>query len=643
MSNASSATKLRKAKSKPNEDNGNAIPPLPENWDRCHAYNERKRRYCRQMPIPISRRDSDAREKVPRYCGNHRHLLDKWLLPHDGHCIAVKKARFNSQTESETKYDERKSKKDRGRRVPCPIDPSHFIFEGSIAKHVLVCPAVKQKQEAENKEYYRKGINLGGFGDLGCVRSDNRNGCTVTDLGDAKKLAYAVLRVFHFLFLASSGNAKGQKNGTLGMKGNRSILSDQQLQNTTYRDIYDALSEEDLSEEEEGTSLVTPCQSSKEVDVHSSETQGTESSTKSKTDKPQKDMCNIEHKAKNVTGTETCVKANNAGRLTHAISKHRIKAGGPRHLHQIASILGHIRREGLFPTKKSTSSSNPLIVEMGAGRGMTGLVVAGSVAASLGHINSSAKVRLCLVERSGTRGKAETRVRTAEGKHSKGDCLRLDQVDVTRVKCDLAHVDMSAALPRSKHSNTLVVAKHLCGAGTDLALKSLRNIGAIDGFVMATCCHGLCTWNEFVGRNCFLDLFCSEIGGLSTFGENEFNLLKRWTSASVLEDRPATEADSVKVEDKEMKDEHYRGTTDEETGRYPNIFTVVKELELGCGGNGLGRACQRIIDHGRCDYIRKSLFAPDNTLDGGDFNVRLLHYCSKTITPQNALIVASRK
>ena len=68
---------------------------------------------------------------------------------------------------------------------------------------------------------------------------------------------------------------------------------------------------------------------------------------------------------------------------------------------------------------------------MGAGRGMTGLVVAGAMGASMQSEN--AKVQLCLVERAGTRGKAESRVRMSKGTQLKDDCLRLDLVDVTRV------------------------------------------------------------------------------------------------------------------------------------------------------------------------------------------------------------------
>lgn len=289
---------------------------------------------------------------------------------------------------------------------------------------------------------------------------------------------------------------------------------------------------------------------------------------------------------------------------------------------------------------------------------MTGLVVAGAMGASLpedvggGDDDDSndnddepekkKRVKLYLVERSGTRGKAETKIRAAGEKRKRdgsggGDCLRLDLVDVSRVKCDLAHVDMSSALPpevRSTSSKVVVVAKHLCGAGTDLAIKSLVGIGAsnVDGCVMATCCHGLCTWEEYVGRDCLLGLLRGEVGGMPSFGAREFNLMKRWTSASVLGGAPG---DASKT----------GAPTDESEGRGEhggsqylpsNVVAVVKGLGLECGVRGLGRACQRLIDHGRAEYMRKNLFG------GAADSVGMLHYVPRDVSPQNALLWASR-
>jgi tRNA:m4X modification enzyme len=488
----------------------------------------------------------------------------------------------------------------RGKRVPCPIDPSHFIFEGDIPKHILICPKVKCQQELAGKEYYCKGINLGGFGDmerrvgrdLASPDDDRKNESSNIELDETSKLAYAVLRVFHHLFLAKND---GKSNATLSIK---------QLQNITESEIYNALPESDLSVMEEKIDSVTPSLSVAEV-------QSKEPSVR-------------------------------PGRLTTTIAKHNINAGGSRHLRQIASILGHVRCKGLISTTKKTEEGdktrnvNPLIIEVGAGRGMTGLIVAGAMAESLDCTNSSSRVNLCLVEKSGTRRKAERKTRSADG-YSAEDCIRLDMVDITRVKADLSDVDMSKALQSQLgsllYSKTIVIAKHLCGAGTDLAIMSMRNIDSVDGCVMATCCHGLCSWNEYVGRNCLLELFHGEtVGGLTTFTDEQFNVLKRWSSAAVSGERKsALENNPTKGDDdNDVKETHYVDKADDEKGQ--NIFALSIELGLSCGAAGLGRACQRIIDYGRCDYLK-----------GRGFKVvNMVHYVPPDVTPQNALIVATR-
>ena len=54
-------------------------------------------------------------------------------------------------------------------------------------------------------------------------------------------------------------------------------------------------------------------------------------------------------------------------------------------------------------------------------------------------------------------------------------------------------------------------------------------------------------------------------------------------------------------------------------------------MNLKCGAEGLGRACQSLIGHGRFEYMRKELL--DN-----DGRVSFSHYTDKNITPQNAML-----
>lgn len=81
----------------------------------------------------------------------------------------------------------------------------------------------------------------------------------------------------------------------------------------------------------------------------------------------------------------------------------------------------------------------------------------------------------------------------------------------------------------TNHRDITVIAKHCCGVGTDLALKSLLPIKRrIHGCLIATCCHGICSWNDYVGRNYLYDIMMNayDSGDKLThfqFGKEEFD------------------------------------------------------------------------------------------------------------------------
>ncbi|RCV40081.1 hypothetical protein SETIT_9G022900v2 [Setaria italica] len=97
--------------------NGKRSPPPPPPPGRCHFWLPNKRRHCANSPLPSS-----------QYCGNH--------LP--------------------------ESASGAGRRVPCPVDPSHTVLEENLEEHVGKCPLKKQVAALAAQPYYSKGINSGG-------------------------------------------------------------------------------------------------------------------------------------------------------------------------------------------------------------------------------------------------------------------------------------------------------------------------------------------------------------------------------------------------------------------------------------------------------------------------------------------------
>jgi tRNA:m4X modification enzyme len=139
---------------------------------------------------------------------------------------------------------------------------------------------------------------------------------------------------------------------------------------------------------------------------------------------------------------------------------------------------------------------------------------------------------------------------------------------------------------------------------------------------LATCCHGVCAWNHYVGRNFLTTQFNDG------FGAEEFELLRKWSTGTV-----AITANGI-----EKDNEHQPASGPDNDSRDPyGVTVIVDSLKLNCGIQGLGRACQRLIDAGRCDYMEKTLF------ESGTHKVEMYHYVDSSVTPQNAVIVARKK
>jgi tRNA:m4X modification enzyme len=75
----------------------------------------------------------------------------------------------------------------------------------------------------------------------------------------------------------------------------------------------------------------------------------------------------------------------------------------------------------------------------------------------------------------------------------------------------------------SSGKNVVIIAKHLCGLASDLAIRSLHaykhtnldsqeRFQAIDrntranGVTIATCCHHACSWSDYTGKEWLLSL-----------------------------------------------------------------------------------------------------------------------------------------
>ncbi|CAB9496382.1 m(4)X modification enzyme TRM13 homolog [Seminavis robusta] len=523
-------------------------------------------------------------------------------------------------------------------RIPCPLDPTHTIYKDMLARHLKICPKAKLQREIQSQPFYRQDVNTGGHG------GDQSHTTHSSEQREkkyhrpnletrAKALALRILVVHQHVF---GGPHPGNP---------------QQL---TLEDIEQACTQLPLKD----------C-SDKQLQLG----------------------------------------------LAQAIDSYHIRSGGPKHLQQQASLLGHLQNLSSSKTNNNNNNSQPiLMLELGAGRGMLGLVAAGSFAAANRHVD------LIMMERAGTRSKADTILRNHKSKLP-NQCINVEQIQSwQRLQCDLAHVHMPTVLELHKsqqqEKNTAVVAdketptqanvdskaatnddvssssnnnkdrqpfimaiaKHLCGAGTDLALKALYPIrDQLQVCLMATCCHGVCTWEHYVGRDYLASVLLAEeklqndntvtakdadVPPLLEFGPEEFEMMRLWSSGTVKDDgtssadngnntkQPANsiaEADNGKRKRKgtEIEDETHCDscTTDSQLeGKVTSVVDVVNSLQLSCGVQGLGRACQRLLDYGRKQYLEQVLFAEDPKA-----YVDLCYYVPSSVTPQNAVFMASRQ
>lgn len=539
-------------------------PPVPEGWDRCHAYMDRKARFCRQEVLPA------LVELGFFYCGNHRHM-----------CPAPVAGKRSS---------------DRLRRIPCPIDPTHTIYEDMLEKHIPICPKTVALEKLKQESYYCQDCNCGGHGSMSRTIDQDQTLSTKAvvqvENEQARRVAMAVLRAYKRLFPMKKKKISGKVSDALPE-------ADVNLINLTEKNIFNAIP-----------------------------------------------MSNLSISEINCGFTD--------------VMHQRIKCGGWLHMQQQASLIGNLRRVGVIEESEigllsnskgkrqapeNSSSFCRTIIEMGAGRGMTGLILAG-----VSGVNPKVYTHLTMIERGASRSRADKNLRRIQQypirSPSRYPYIDLSDVDYDRIQCDLSHIDMKYVLEPVPHNTVdlhvqkegtnatkrdiIVIAKHLCGVGTDLALKALQPVKhEITACFMSTCCHGVCSWKDYVGRDFLMEAMLFDSSQLSTFGEAEFDLLRLWSSGTVVDPRDTDDVHSpptVKCSN--------------DPAEVVNVTKIVKDLNLRCGVQGFGRACQRLIDYGRYEYIRQELF--DETEDSIS-NVELFHYVETSVTPQNAALLAYRR
>jgi tRNA:m4X modification enzyme len=283
-----------------------------------------------------------------------------------------------------------------------------------------------------------------------------------------------------------------------------------------------------------------------------------------------------------------CVSAAAARLEETARDVHTTDPWDEKHSAQHIGILSAMHTHGLLHSGDGT-----VFAELGAGRGY----LLNALAVCVGP-----PCRLLFVERKAYRNKAERSLRRRPG------------IEVARARCDVADLDLEQAIatlfdgaPERAPDTVIVLAKHLCGSATDMALRcAIRCARAgnckLGGLAMAPCCHHACSWTAFVNKD-FL-----KVHGI---GRRQFSILKRLASWCVDSHgggrAPSTEADE--------------GDRLSRWGFPPSERARI------------GTAVKRFLDTGRAEWLTQQRGGPAAS------EASLVSYVDAGITPENRLVV----
>ena len=203
---------------------------------------------------------------------------------------------------------------------------------------------------------------------------------------------------------------------------------------------------------------------------------------------------------------------------------------------------------------------------------------------------------------------------------------------ITRLIIDVATLSPSSLVDQANEEITQVwmYGKHLCGAATDLTLRVASSSCSQDmdqdvdqeveqhqdyttTMTAAACCHHLCTWKDVLGQ---------EILTKHGISSQDFAIMKKLCTFYSMGDK--INKRNLKNASKNASKKKKKKTKD-----------MTERGRLAALRRDLGIRCKRLINECR----RESM----ETSGHGWENVRLIEYVDASITPENQLLIATRK
>ncbi|KAF3778012.1 tRNAm(4)X modification enzyme [Nymphaea thermarum] len=373
----------------------------------------------------------------------------------DGRCgfFLTKKKRFcaNSALKG-SQFCGNHNPKTEDRRVPCPIDPSHFILLENLEAHTRKCPLYKQVLALKSQSFYTKGINAGVEDEDGDASLSDPVSCTFT----ASKSIFSEYNIL----------LDDNEDNELSVTSSRDLIITSDMKR---RAIYKMSIADFLA-------LLSKIKS-----IH------------------QAIFLNIEVSSVMPAACSRWLKKE----LKQALPFQE------KHALQQASILGNMEKFGLLqmppgpelldPGHNDSSESHsttPAVVEFGAGRGY------------LTHMLTSCYniKKVFLVERRSYKLKADRSLRQEQDVIL--ERLRIDIEDL-----NLEAVESLSCIPYlavGKHlcGPATDLTLRCClreQYNNKKAIQSLSKCN-LKGLALATCCHHLCQWKSYISKYLYLNV-----------------------------------------------------------------------------------------------------------------------------------------
>lgn len=277
-----------------------------------------------------------------------------------------------------------------------------------------------------------------------------------------------------------------------------------------------------------------------------------------------------------------------------------------RHVEQDIMIVREmVAADLLLPPSMTATSNKATYLEFGAGKGLLAFAV---------HF-ADESARLGLIERSSNRRKVDR-------------FLASRNATFERYRMDIRHCYLPALplLSLSEQGRVVVMAKHLCGVASDLALRSLTHLSSPSyrrGLSIATCCHHACVYEDYVG---------SAWLKLRGIGKDEFDIMRYWSGWASL-GRVRTSTATADIDESNKTNNGQDEKEDQEHGKVDVSKAAKRPKSLSHDQiSVVGRRIKRIIDYGRLVFIRQEL---------GMNNAGLVQYCMEELSPECMLLIAT--